>query len=139
MSTRQLTTAVIASGALTAAQLVWTPIAGAEPNWDAMAQCESGGNWQANTGNGFYGGLQFSPATWKANGGIGSPQDAPRVEQIRVARNVLRTQGIDAWPVCGAPAGQAGGACRGIIQFIPIANMPMLCRSIMAVLTPART
>ncbi len=44
-------------------------------NWDAVAQCESGGNWHANTGNGFYGGLQFKPSTWAANGGIGDPGD----------------------------------------------------------------
>ena len=70
-------------------------------NWDAVAQCESGGNWAINTGNGFYGGLQFSPATWASNGGTGMPHLASREEQIRVAENVLRTQGIGAWPVCG--------------------------------------
>ena len=70
-------------------------------NWDAVAQCESGGNWGANTGNGFAGGLQFSDATWKANGGIGSAAHASREEQIRVAENVLHSQGIGAWPVCG--------------------------------------
>src|SRR5881227_3728593 len=74
-------------------------------NWDAIAQCESGGNWSTNTGNGTYGGLQFKPATWAANGGLGSPATASRAEQIRVAENVLRTQGIKAWPKCGAAAG----------------------------------
>ncbi len=71
-------------------------------NWDAIAQCESGGNWAINTGNGAYGGLQFKPATWAANGGVGSPANASRAEQIRVAENVLRKQGIGAWPKCGA-------------------------------------
>jgi hypothetical protein len=71
-------------------------------NWDAIAQCESGGNWAINTGNGHYGGLQFKPATWSSNGGVGSPASAPRHEQIRVAENVLRTQGLKAWPKCGA-------------------------------------
>ena len=71
-------------------------------NWDAIAQCESGGNWSINTGNGHYGGLQFKPATWSSNGGVGSPATASRAEQIRVAENVLRTQGIKAWPKCGA-------------------------------------
>ena len=71
-------------------------------NWDAVAQCESGGNWAINTGNGHFGGLQFKPATWSANGGVGSPAAAPRREQIRVAENVLRTQGLKAWPKCGA-------------------------------------
>jgi hypothetical protein len=70
-------------------------------NWDAIAQCESGGNWSTNTGNGHYGGLQFKPATWASNGGVGNPATASRAEQIRVAENVLRTQGIKAWPKCG--------------------------------------
>ncbi|GAA1480849.1 transglycosylase family protein [Gordonia sinesedis] len=70
-------------------------------NWDAVAQCESGGNWSINTGNGYEGGLQFSPSTWAANGGTGSAADASREEQIRVAENVLATQGPGAWPVCG--------------------------------------
>ena len=70
-------------------------------NWDAVAACESGGNWGTATGNGYYGGLQFTMGTWHANGGQGSPQHASREEQIRVAENVLRTQGIKAWPVCG--------------------------------------
>ena len=74
-------------------------------NWDAVAQCESGGNWSTNTGNGAYGGLQFKPATWASNGGVGNPATAPRSEQIRVAENVLLTQGIKAWPKCGANAG----------------------------------
>jgi len=76
-------------------------------NWDAIAQCESGGNWSINTGNGYYGGLQFSPATWAANGGGGSPAHATREEQIRVAENVLTTQGISAWPTCGQKAGRS--------------------------------
>ena len=70
-------------------------------NWDAIAACESGGNWAINTGNGYYGGLQFTPGTWSSNGGAGMPHQASRSEQIRVAENVLRTQGIGAWPVCG--------------------------------------
>ena len=70
-------------------------------NWDAVAQCESGGNWGIATGNGYYGGLQFTLGTWQANGGSGSPAGASRAEQIRVAENVVRTQGIGAWPVCG--------------------------------------
>ncbi len=70
-------------------------------NWDAIAQCESGGNWEISTGNGFSGGLQFTSSTWHANGGSGSPANASREEQIRVAENVLHAQGIGAWPVCG--------------------------------------
>ena len=74
-------------------------------NWDAVAQCESGGNWAANTGNGHYGGLQFKPATWTSNGGFGSPAAASRAEQIRVAENVLAAQGPGAWPSCGSRGG----------------------------------
>jgi hypothetical protein len=73
-------------------------------NWDAIAQCESGGNWSTNTGNGTYGGLQFKQATWSSNGGFGNPATASRAEQIRVAENVLRSQGLKAWPKCGARA-----------------------------------
>ena len=69
--------------------------------WDAVAACESGGNWAINTGNGYYGGLQFSPSTWAANGGSGLPHNASKAEQIRVAENVLATQGAGAWPSCG--------------------------------------
>ena len=82
--------------------LVTAPVAQADSvNWDAVAACESGGNWAINTGNGYYGGLQFSLGTWRANGGTGMPNHASREEQIRVAENTLRTQGIGAWPVCG--------------------------------------
>jgi len=81
------------------------PAQAAGHNWDAVAQCESGGNWAINTGNGYYGGLQFTQGTWNANGGSGSPANASREEQIRVAENVLNTQGPGAWPVCGSRLG----------------------------------
>jgi resuscitation-promoting factor RpfE len=77
------------------------PIKAYSVNWDAIAQCESGGNWAISTGNGFAGGLQFTSSTWRSNGGAGSPSGASRDEQIRVAENVLHSQGIGAWPVCG--------------------------------------
>jgi hypothetical protein len=77
------------------------PIKAYSVNWDAIAQCESGGNWGISTGNGFSGGLQFTSSTWRSNGGSGSPNGASREEQIRVAENVLHSQGIGAWPVCG--------------------------------------
>ena len=70
-------------------------------DWDAVAACESGGNWGIATGNGYYGGLQFTMGTWRSNGGSGSPHNASREEQIRVAENVLKSQGIGAWPSCG--------------------------------------
>ncbi len=70
-------------------------------NWDAVAECESGGDWGADTGNGFYGGLQFKESTWKQFGGTGSPAKASRAEQIAVANRVLAAQGAKAWPKCG--------------------------------------
>jgi LysM repeat protein len=85
-----------------------TPAQASSVNWDAIAQCESGGNWSTNTGNGFYGGLQFTLSTWKAYGGTGSPQYASRDQQIAVAERVLAGQGIGAWPVCGQKAGSSG-------------------------------
>ncbi len=73
--------------------------------WDRLAQCESGGNWQINTGNGYYGGLQFTQGTWTGNGGQGSPQNASREQQIAVAKNVLASQGWGAWPACSSQLG----------------------------------
>ena len=76
-------------------------------NWDAIAQCESGGNWSINTGNGFYGGLQFQQSTWQEFGGLAYAARADlatREQQIAIAENVLAVQGIGAWPVCGAHA-----------------------------------
>ncbi|WP_413756533.1 transglycosylase family protein [Streptomyces sp. MMBL 11-3] len=71
--------------------------------WGCLAQCESGGRWNANTGNGYYGGLQFWQPTWRAFGGLAyAPRAdlATRDEQIRVAERVLRVQGWKAWPAC---------------------------------------
>ena len=70
--------------------------------WDAIAQCESGGNWAANTGNGYYGGLQFTLSTWHAYGGSGYPNQNSREAQIAVAERVAAAEGgYGAWPVCG--------------------------------------
>ncbi|QWF81653.1 LysM peptidoglycan-binding domain-containing protein [Amycolatopsis sp. CA-230715] len=85
-----------------------TPAQAAGTDWDAIAQCESGGNWSTNTGNGYSGGLQFSQSTWKAYGGQGSAHNASRDEQIAVAERVKAGQGIGAWPVCGK--GKGGSA-----------------------------
>jgi len=74
-------------------------------NWPAIAACESGGNWAASTGNGFYGGLQFTEQTWLGYGGgqyAASANLATPAQQIAVAQRVLAGQGIGAWPVCGA-------------------------------------
>jgi nucleoid-associated protein YgaU len=78
--------------------------------WDSLAQCESGGNWGINTGNGYAGGLQFSPSTWAAYGGTGSAANASREQQIAVAERVQAGQGWGAWPACAAKLGLTGGA-----------------------------
>lgn len=82
--------------------------------WDAVAQCESGGNWSINTGNGYYGGLQFSASTWAAYGGTqyaAQANQAGKAQQIAVAEKVLAAQGKGAWPVCGT--GLSGAAYNG--------------------------
>ncbi|GHI07140.1 transglycosylase [Streptomyces cellostaticus] len=82
--------------------------------WDTVAQCESGGNWSINTGNGYYGGLQFSASTWAAYGGTAyaaQANQATKAQQIAVAEKVLAAQGKGAWPVCGT--GLSGAAYNG--------------------------
>ncbi|MEU3507350.1 transglycosylase family protein [Streptomyces longwoodensis] len=84
--------------------------------WDRIAQCESGGNWHINTGNGYYGGLQFSASTWRAYGGTAyaaTADGATRSQQIAVATKVQGAQGWGAWPVCSVRAGASGGAPAG--------------------------
>ena len=83
------------------------PASSGGANWSAIAACESGGNWSASTGNGFYGGLQFSEQTWLAYGGgqyASSANLATEAQQIAVAQRVLGGQGVGAWPVCGQAA-----------------------------------
>ncbi|MEU1001023.1 transglycosylase family protein [Streptomyces tibetensis] len=82
--------------------------------WDTVAQCESGGNWSINTGNGYYGGLQFSASTWAAYGGTqyaSTADQASKDQQIQVAEKVLASQGKGAWPVCGK--GLSGASTGG--------------------------
>ncbi|MGH3975511.1 MAG: transglycosylase family protein [Pseudonocardiaceae bacterium] len=82
--------------------------AASRDQWDRLAQCESGGNWRANTGNGYYGGLQFSRRTWQGFGGgayAGTANNASRLQQIAIAEKVLRVQGWKAWPACSRRAG----------------------------------
>ena len=91
-------------------------------NWDAVAQCESGGNWHANTGNGEYGGLQFKPDTWARYGGVGNPAAASREQQIAVANRLFADQGVEPWPKCGAnsglPIGWYSHPAQGIKEMI---------------------
>ncbi|HEY8545666.1 MAG TPA: transglycosylase family protein [Acidimicrobiales bacterium] len=69
-------------------------------SWDALAQCESGGNWSINTGNGYYGGLQFSLSSWQAVGGTGYPHEHPREVQIEMGKRLWESSGWGAWPAC---------------------------------------
>jgi LysM repeat protein len=80
--------------------LAGTASAAPESAWDKLAQCESGGNWSINTGNGYYGGIQFNARTWHAFGGSGMPHQASKAEQIAVAERTLAAQGWNAWPAC---------------------------------------
>ena len=76
--------------------------------WDLVAQCESSGNWSTNTGNGYYGGLQFSRGTWQSYGGgayAATADRATRSQQIAIAEKVLRAQGWKAWPTCSKKLG----------------------------------
>ncbi|KUM37037.1 LysM peptidoglycan-binding domain-containing protein [Arthrobacter sp. EPSL27] len=90
--------------------------------WDSLAQCESSGNWGINNGNGYAGGLQFSPGTWAAYGGTGSAANASREQQIAVAERVQAGQGWGAWPSCAAKLGLSGGAVAP--QSAPQAAVP---------------
>jgi murein DD-endopeptidase MepM/ murein hydrolase activator NlpD len=101
---------VTASGAGLALPLVAAGAAhaAAPDTWNKVAACESSGNWEINTGNGYYGGLQFTQSTWDAYGGrayAARADLASRNQQIAVAEKVLRGQGPGAWPVCGPRAG----------------------------------
>ncbi|MDG9719114.1 transglycosylase family protein [Streptomyces sp. DH24] len=94
------------TGAAVAAPLMasGTASAATASEWDAVAQCESGGNWSINTGNGYYGGLQFSASTWAGYGGTqyaSTADQATKAQQIEIAEKVLAGQGKGAWPVCG--------------------------------------
>lgn len=107
----------LAAAAISGAGLALTAVpsqAADAGTWDALAQCESGGNWSINTGNGFSGGLQFTPSTWAAYGGTGDPSSASREQQIAVAERVLAGQGWGAWPACSAKLGLSGGATGSV-------------------------
>lgn len=73
--------------------------------WDRLAACEAGGNWAINTGNGYYGGLQFTLSSWQAVGGTGYPNEASREEQIARGQALQSRQGWGAWPACSAKLG----------------------------------
>ncbi|WP_152351904.1 transglycosylase family protein [Brachybacterium subflavum] len=105
----------IAGGALVATGMMATSTtdAHAATGWDSVAQCESGGNWSINTGNGYHGGLQFDQQTWAGYGGTkyaSSADKATKSQQIAVAEKVLAKQGKGAWPVCGVSLSGSGNS-----------------------------
>jgi hypothetical protein len=96
--------AVVLGAAAIGIGVLAAPASAQAHDWSGVAQCESGGNWSINTGNGYYGGLQFSSPTWLGHGGgqYASRADlASPAQQIAVAERVLLTQGVGAWPTCG--------------------------------------
>ncbi|APU17684.1 LysM peptidoglycan-binding domain-containing protein [Actinoalloteichus fjordicus] len=107
-STSRTITRIAVAGAFVGAPLAMATPAVAAPDWDALAQCESTGDWAINTGNGYSGGLQFHPQTWAAFGGTEyapNAHQATREQQIAVAERVLAEQGPGAWPACSAKTG----------------------------------
>ena len=110
---RTIARTAVAGAVAGAPLLVAAPAANAAPDsaWDKLAQCESGGRWNINTGNGYHGGLQFSPRTWSGFGGkefAPVAHQATREEQIVVAERVLAKQGWNAWPACSRKTGVRG-------------------------------
>ncbi|MBD0708594.1 MULTISPECIES: transglycosylase family protein [unclassified Streptomyces] len=119
----QVVTLVGVTGAAVAAPLMAAGSASAATasEWDRVAQCESGGNWSINTGNGYYGGLQFSASTWAAYGGKAyapTANQASKSQQIAIAEKVLAGQGKGAWPSCGVGLSRTtyGGAVESAPQ-----------------------
>ena len=101
------------------------PAEAATSVWDKVAQCESGGNWKINTGNGFYGGVQFAAGTWKAYGGktyASQAHLATKAEQIAIARRVLAGQGPGAWPTCSRRAGLTKANGNASAKAMPATN-----------------
>jgi len=120
--------AVVLGAAAVGIGALASPASAAVHDWSGVAQCESGGNWSINTGNGYYGGLQFSSSTWAAYGGTAY---APRADlassgqQIAVAEKVLAGQGVGAWPVCGKHlTGGTTAAAAAPAKPAPVAKAP---------------
>ncbi len=102
------TTAAVAAAAATPLVTAGPAQAASDSTWNELAQCESSGDWHINSGNGYYGGLQFSDQTWDAFGGdrfASTADHATRAQQIRIAEKVLDVQGWGAWPACSAELG----------------------------------
>jgi len=130
-SVPRTTARLLTAGALCAAGIAAfaVPARAADSSvWDRVAACESSGNWSADTGNGYYGGLQFSASTWDAYGGrayAATASGASESAQIAVANRVLSAQGPGAWPVCGPRAGLSrgdAGSAPAVVQASPVVH-----------------
>jgi len=122
---KHIAAATLASGAVAIGITAAPASAAPASTWDRLAACESGGNWRINTGNGFYGGLQFTASTWRGFGGTAyaSRADlASRAQQIAVAERVLKVQGWRAWPACSAKLHLSGSVA-------PTRSAPRVSRS----------
>lgn len=134
--TRALATVAVLGVTTILPAVVMTQQASAASNttWDLVAKCESGNNWAINTGNGYYGGLQFSQSTWAAYGGTkyaSRANLATKSEQINIAEKVLAAQGPGAWPVCSVKAGltKGGPAPKLLIQKAPVVKSAPVTKS----------
>jgi LysM repeat protein len=119
------TGAVVVGAAAVGIGAVAAPASAAVHDWSGVAQCESSGNWGINSGNGYYGGLQFSASTWSAYGGTGyAPRAdlASAAQQIAVAEKVLAGQGAGAWPTCGRRL--SGGTTAAAAAPAPVVHAP---------------
>ena len=122
------TAVALALGGLSVGALAAPSVNAADlATWEKLAQCESGGNWSINTGNGFYGGLQFTQQSWNGVGMSGSPHTASKEAQIEAGERLLALQGWGAWPACTAKYGLSGAATptytnSGAVQSAPAAT-----------------
>jgi resuscitation-promoting factor RpfA len=110
--------------------LAGTASAAPQSAWDRLASCESGGNWSTNTGNGYYGGIQFNATTWHRYGGSGMPHQASKAQQIAVAERTLAAQGWGAWPACSRKMGLHGYAAEPGKSSAPVAKKASAPRSV---------
>jgi hypothetical protein len=110
--------------------LAGTASAAPQTAWDKLASCESGGNWSTNTGNGYYGGIQFNATTWHRYGGSGMPHHASKAQQIAVAERTLAAQGWGAWPACSRKMGLHGYAAQPGKSSAPVAKKASAPRSL---------
>jgi hypothetical protein len=107
---------VLATGALLIGAAA--PAAADQIDWEAIAMCESGGDWSADTGNGVYGGLGISPAEWDDNGGVGLPSQASPQQQVAVAKRIMAGHGPGAWPACASRTAAGAAPVGSLTHYV---------------------